>query len=288
MSSVRSSHANIWPGLTDSLGRGCALAPPTQQWQCDFGAPPSRDFDNIYGKPVSGQEKCVPITMRADGCNRCSQSSSLRPNTASSTPSPPVSSTMSSFSTSSYSPPSKAGTSCPRELTDDFEFPHLIIPIDSAHPDFAHGTAFNGTMTGTISSIFNFDVPASNRGKTCTLEFLFPLQHQLETSSYEFGGPGRFHVSTLKVPATKATTFNNAGATWADLGVYSFTPGSATTIGSWPCFAPSLIGVKVSAANDTSLNYFQDFNPCRRCFRRLYVQTNIDNFAAIGLYVQVS
>nr|POF24714.1 hypothetical protein CFP56_71689 [Quercus suber] len=201
--------------------------------------------------------------MRADGCKECSSSSSSVPIAVSSATSPPTSLKTNSVSTPSSSPPPKDGKSCPRDLTGDFEFPHLIVPIDSARPDFAHGTAFNGTMTSTISSIFNFDVPASNKGRTCTLEFLFPLQDQLETSAYDFSGPGNFHVSTLRSPATRETTFDNAGAMWADLGVYSFMPGSATTVGSWPCFAPSLIGVKVSAVNGTSLNYFQDLNPCR-------------------------
>lgn len=118
-------------------------------------------------------------------------------------------------------------------------------------------------MSESVSSIFNFDVPVSEANKICTLEFLFPLHAQLETSSYIFSGPGQFHVSALKGPATVATTYNSVPAVWADLGGYNFIPGTATTIGSWPCAAGAAIGVLIKATNGTMLNFFQDYNPCR-------------------------
>ena len=62
------------------------------------------------------------------------------------------------------------------------QFPHLIVPIDEANAEEEFGTKYNGTASGSVSSIFNFDIPQSYSGLQCTVEFLFPTQDQLETS----------------------------------------------------------------------------------------------------------
>src|SRR5271155_2029698 len=79
-----------------------------------------------------------------------------------------------------------AGTGCPRDLpVGNFEFPHLIVPISRANPDKAFGISYDGIITpGDMASIFQFDIPAYRAGQNCTLEFLFPSQSQLTTSSY--------------------------------------------------------------------------------------------------------
>ncbi|KAI7701648.1 hypothetical protein KC353_g15220, partial [Hortaea werneckii] len=84
--------------------------------------------------------------------------------------------------------PANMPKGCPGKLRKDFEFPHQIIHINSAEPDKAYGNFFSGTMTSTISSMFNFDIPADAAGKTCSLEFMFPTQDQLETSAYTISG----------------------------------------------------------------------------------------------------
>lgn len=71
---------------------------------------------------------------------------------------------------------------CPADLTGDWQFPHLIVPVNKAFPNKAYGTQYNGTSNSQVSSIFNFDIPAEYANKQCTLEFLFPTQEQLETS----------------------------------------------------------------------------------------------------------
>ena len=85
-----------------------------------------------------------------------------------------------------------------RNADASIQFPHLIVPINSTAPNKAYGTGYNSTASGTVSSIFNFDIPQSYAGKTCSLEFLFPTQDQLETSAYEFSGPGTFKVAISK------------------------------------------------------------------------------------------
>ncbi|KAL8934472.1 MAG: hypothetical protein Q9216_005898, partial [Gyalolechia sp. 2 TL-2023] len=166
------------------------------------------------------------------------------------------------------SPSSPAG-SCPADLSGDFEFPHLIVPVDQSHPDNAANTGFNGHFSPTISTIFNFDLPYSYAGRTCSLVFLFPQRESLQTSNYTLSGTGGIDVTRLLAPADSATTFNNQPAVNTTVGsVPDLQAGNSYTLGSGICFAGARIGYKVSATGSLDLNYFQDYNP-----------------APIGLYV---
>ncbi|KAL8670708.1 MAG: hypothetical protein Q9168_004778 [Polycauliona sp. 1 TL-2023] len=158
--------------------------------------------------------------------------------------------------------PSSTGKDCPTNLQGDFDFPHLIVPIDKNQPDAALGTSFNGLITPTISSIFNFDVPASYAGKTCSLVFLFPTRDQLQTSNYTLSGSGGLNVERLNEPATSATSFNNQPSVNDTLGaVPDVQPGNSYVLGSGPCNAGTTRAYKVSATGTLDLDYFQDYNP---------------------------
>jgi len=238
--------------ITDANGRGCILTPPTSQWQCDTGATPTGGFSiecdgtvaynggttfyecqtgdngeaNIYLTP--GGTNCGPITLKANGCGSC--------------PPPP--------------PPG-----CPTNLNGNYEFPHLIIPIDSSNPSTAAGTSYFGTISSTISSIFNFDIPSSDSGKTCSLIFLFPLQSQLTTSSFTFSGNGGIDFALLNGVATQATDYDNAPGVQTDYGVTVVAPGNSYSIATFPCPAGEAVSFEAKASGDTSLRYFQDYNP---------------------------
>lgn len=99
---------------------------------------------------------------------------------------------------------------------------------------------------------------------TCSLEFLFPTRDQLETSAYEFSGAGKFEVSILEGVATTATTYATAPKVAYDFGTFTIEPGTAVNFGSCPdgCPAGKAISFWISPVGDSSLNYFQDSNPC--------------------------
>src|ERR1700761_902051 len=118
------------------------------------------------------------------------------------------------------------------------QFPHLIIPINSADANNAYHTSYNGTASGSTSSIFNFDIPQSYAGKTCSLEFLFPTQDQLETSAYEFSGEGQFEFAILEGTATQETTYATAPKVAYSFGTFTLKPGTAVDIGSCPDGCP--------------------------------------------------
>ncbi|KAJ5273166.1 hypothetical protein N7478_008291 [Penicillium angulare] len=241
--------------ITDGNGRGCILTPPTTQFQCDEGATPTPGFSispsgeleykgspdfiscqtgqnggmNIYTTDSNDLSQCSTVTLTADSCH---------------SPSPPSS------------------TTCGTTLTSgNFEFPHLIIPIDSSSPGTASGTSFNGKVTSTISSIFNFDIPQSDSGKTCSLVFLFPEKADLETSSYTFSGDGKVDVSELSGPASSSTTFNNAPSVSKDLGDITLSPGNSYVVSTFSCPAGKAIAFEMKDAGSTSLDFFQDYNP---------------------------
>lgn len=98
-------------------------------------------------------------------------------------------------------------------------------------------------------------------GHTCSLEFLFPTQAELETSSFTFSGTGAISFEQLASPATQSTSYSNAPAVSKQLGSFTVTPGTSTIIASGPCAAGQTVSYELVAQGNTALNYFQDYNP---------------------------
>lgn len=182
------------------------------------------------------------------------------PETTHAPPPPPMTTTQQHTTlhpTTTKMPPS----SCPTDLSGNYEYPHLIVPIDSSHPNKAEGTSYFGRVTDTISTIFDFDIPSEDSGKTCSLIFLFPKQEDLETSSFTFHGDGKIDVSKLQSPATEKTTFNNAPGVAQDYGTTTVAPGNSYLIATFDCPANQRVGFEVSNAGSTDFRFFQDYNP---------------------------
>lgn len=175
----------------------------------------------------------------------------------------PGPSTASPASTQTHAPgPSGTGVPCSTDLVSgNFEFPHLIVPIDSSSPDTAGGTQFKAEVTSTISTIFNFDIPASDAGKTCTLVFHFPEQRNLQTSSFTFSGDGKVDFAELNSPATQSTTFNNAPTVKTDFGVTTIAPGNSYVISTFPCPSGEAVAFELKEAGSTDFTFFEDYNP---------------------------
>ncbi|PGH10261.1 hypothetical protein GX51_00018 [Blastomyces parvus] len=145
---------------------------------------------------------------------------------------------------------------CPADLAGRFEFPHLIIPVDSQTPETAAGTSFFGTVTSNVSSIFNFDVPANAANLTCSLWFLLP-----QTDNYQFAGDGAVKFSQLASPANLGTTYANAPPVQAELQTVKLAVGDQFLVATLPCPAGQSATFRMDNAGSTELNYFQDYNP---------------------------
>ncbi|KAF1824169.1 glycoside hydrolase family 17 protein [Dissoconium aciculare CBS 342.82] len=126
----------------------------------------------------------------------------------------------------------------------------------------AYGTSYNGTISPTVSSIFNFDIPASYAGKTCSLVFLFPEISHLETSSYSFNNKGGLAIAGLVAPATEQTSFSSVPATNGQkASIERVVPGNNYSVLTQKCPAGQRISYTFSSAGGLDVNFFQDYNP---------------------------
>jgi hypothetical protein len=112
-----------------------------------------------------------------------------------------------------------------------------------------------------VSTIFNFDIPQSDAGKTCSLVFLFPKKEDLETSSYSFSGDGKVQFGAVTSPATQQTTYNTAPAIGQNYGEFTISPGNSYVISTTECPAGQTVGFEMSNAGSTELDFFEDYNP---------------------------
>lgn len=153
-------------------------------------------------------------------------------------------------------------TQCPTDLSGAYEYPHLIVAVDSTKPATAEGISYNATVSSTVSTIFDFDIKPEDVGKTCSLVFLFPEQKDLETSSFTFNGKGGIKVTSLTAPATEQTTYNTVPAAGnLTETISSVAPGNSYSVASMACPAGQRIGFEFSSTDGLELSYFQDFNP---------------------------
>jgi glucan endo-1,3-beta-D-glucosidase len=155
-----------------------------------------------------------------------------------------------------------AASGCPADINGAYQYPHLIVPVDASNPNKAYGTQYNGTLNSKVSTIFNFDIPASYAGKTCSTVFLFPELNQLETSSYSFNDKGGFTIAILNGVADESTTYANAPAVAKQIGsVDALKRGSSYTLSQDACPAGARVSFEVTATGGLDLEYFQDYNP---------------------------
>lgn len=152
-------------------------------------------------------------------------------------------------------------SACPTNLNGDYEYPHLIVPVSSDHPEKAYGTSYNGKINMDTSSIFNFDIPQSYEGQTCSLVFLFPEKSDLETSDFTLNSDGSISVDHLKSAASQSTTWNSIPDVDRHLGDFSPQPGHSYVIATGNCAAGTTQSYELSAASGLDLEYFQDYNP---------------------------
>ncbi|KAJ4994206.1 hypothetical protein SVAN01_00035 [Stagonosporopsis vannaccii] len=180
---------------------------------------------------------------------------------AQSAPAPRPSAPAQSAPAPAPSVPAQSGDKCPTDLNGEYQYPHLIIPVDSEQPSKAFGTSYNGKTNSHTCSIFNFDIPVSYSGKTCSTVFLFPKQKDLETSSFTVSGSGKVSFTKLKSPASQQTSHDNQPGKASDLASMSIAPGNSYAISSEDCAAGQTISYEICSEGDFDLDYFQDYNP---------------------------
>ena len=61
--------------------------------------------------------------------------------------------------------------------------------------------------------------------------------------------------------ATQSTDYANAPGVKTDYGVTTVAPGNSYNIATFDCPAGTAVSFELKASGDTSLTYFQDYNP---------------------------
>ncbi|RYP71125.1 hypothetical protein DL771_005059 [Monosporascus sp. 5C6A] len=234
-----------------------------------------------HTETVSGpaETETVPGPTRTKTVERPSETTTAQTTVTHKPSSPPATSLKPSAPETSPAPPTPGHSapfpapsevdipdSCPGDVKDagEFNLPTLIIPIDSSKPEVAEGTSYFGEVSKTKSSVFDFNIPPSADGKICKLVFLFPEQEDLETSSFTFSGAGELDFARLGKPVDQQTSYANVPDVAEDLGQFTVKPGNAYNIASFDCPAGERVSIEMAnvADGDTSLRFFQDYNPC--------------------------
>jgi hypothetical protein len=160
---------------------------------------------------------------------------------------------------SGQKPPGQLFGICPADLKDDYQYPHLIVPVSTAEPQKAYGTVYSPVINNKVSSIFNFDIPQSYAGKTCSLFFFFPQQKDLQTSSFKFSGEGSAAFD-LVGKAEQNTTCASKPQKIKHLNDIPVKPSMTYWVSDQPC-TPGTASYAISGSNGFSLEYFQDYKP---------------------------
>ena len=152
----------------------------------------------------------------------------------------------------------RADPECPTDLSGTYEFPHLIIPVDASQPDTAPGTSYFGTVSESVTSLFKFDIPASNLER-CTLFFTFPSTDSVPSNVYTFEGDGQVNFALLDDLVTEENTYNSRPGVQTDYGTQTLAPGNTYTVANFDCPGGQPISFQMSNAGTTNLEYFQDY-----------------------------
>lgn len=163
-------------------------------------------------------------------------------------------------------------SACPLCLPDgNYEFPHLIIPTNRS--DTALGMSYFAEVSpNNCATSFNFDIPTSRTNQQCTVYFSLPRHDQLVTSNFKWDGaktgtegPGSLRLVQYKynTGVNIATTGNNEPPLGPDppVNLDKVAPGNSYKVWSGSCGPGGVMSWRLSST-DSSLLYFQDWNPC--------------------------
>lgn len=259
----QSSTSSPTPGFTKSSALVTASEQSSVPAQASSGSSPApgptltEGSVLVVGPTPSEESASLPATALSK-----SSVAAPSPTTSQGSASAPIpTAPQGSASASPSSPPSGSVGKCPADLKGNYQYPHLIIPINSSQPSTAPGTSYFGQVSSTICSIFNFDIPQSYSGQKCSLVFLFPQQLQLETSSYTISGSGGVEFSKLGSSVSQQTSWSNCPAKESNYGTLDIQPGNSYTIWSGSCPAGQTVAYKMCGTGSLNLRYFQDYNP---------------------------
>ncbi|KAH7018349.1 ubiquitin 3 binding protein But2 C-terminal domain-containing protein [Microdochium trichocladiopsis] len=186
----------------------------------------------------------------------------------------PSASTASDTGTSPTDRPPAPTAHCALNLEGLSESPHLMVPVDSGHPDQSYGPSYYGQISQNASTFYNFDIPASDAGKTCTLFFDFPYA-SFTSTGYMWSGTGKLSFEQMRGPAISNTTYNSRPDVFMEIANLDIEPGENYVVNTFPCPAGERVTYQIREDHvssnagdsdsqhrpDTCLYYLQEHKP---------------------------
>ncbi|EME89045.1 uncharacterized protein MYCFIDRAFT_27933, partial [Pseudocercospora fijiensis CIRAD86] len=144
------------------------------------------------------------------------------------------------------------------------QHPSLIVPLNQSFPHIPSGPSKNATAGPHISSILNFDIPASAVNKTCAFWFFFPNETQIDPSSFVYSGEEEhlFRFFMLEEPAMANTSLGNAPYVKYRLAEKVLIPGDDQMVEAIDCPAGETMGILWEGVSDSYLSYTENYAPC--------------------------
>ncbi|KIW05813.1 uncharacterized protein PV09_03019 [Verruconis gallopava] len=140
---------------------------------------------------------------------------------------------------------------CPANFEGEHQFPTSVIPISTAELNKAYGNQ-DAYIDDKVSSVFNFELPVSFAGKTCSLFFFWP---QGRTDICTFSGQGLASFD-LVGRADAATTCASRPQVYRHLNDIPMKPGTTYWIADHPC-TPGPVSFEISGKQGFALTFAQ-------------------------------
>ncbi|KAG9240277.1 ubiquitin 3 binding protein But2 C-terminal domain-containing protein [Calycina marina] len=166
-----------------------------------------------------------------------------------------------------FSAPASTAISPSLPSNGQYQFPHLIIPVDRNDSENAPGTQYTAEISTTKTTIFQFDIPCTPEytGKVCDLVFMFPYKDDIKAvEKYEWSGleaqeysHGGISFALLSEEVNQATTYANMPKATVVFPLQQLKPGSSNYFGSGPCDSSHRLAISATGVGIFYLKMFQ-------------------------------
>ena len=143
---------------------------------------------------------------------------------------------------------------CATNLNGDFTAPDLIVPVSSTQPNTAYGTQYVAEISNAYDTLFQFNLPSSYSGMTCSLLMLLPSSANVQS----FSGDGVLNFALMSHQVTASTTWSSKGGVETNHGNLTVAEGHNYLVATFSCPAGYELTYQVSSATGgTNTTFFE-------------------------------
>ena len=138
------------------------------------------------------------------------------------------------------------------------------MPIDATAPAAQLGNGFVAFVSATKSTLFNFDVPAAFRGRTCSLVLVLPAPAL--PAVFSLTAPGGLRLSALTTPAVATDSWASAPVGYPVGSVEGVQPNNTYSFASAVCPFGSTVSYRLDSVGGLNLTWFEEIDPAAGLF----------------------